>query len=240
MLRLLKRVTGDVLAGRNIETYVVTFVALGVALLSVIEDVVPLDLQMAAILAALALLVFKSTAPDSGRLDLDDVLRDRQSYGAFKDFIKGGEELQIYAPSAVNVLSNTPDIEREILRAGSLRVLIQDPTIPSSIEALHNQLDQQMSAMLVDDIQRSVTILENLKARGLDVDYRFMPYSPGFSLTIVDPDGRDGRAIVEMIGFNRESINDRMHVEIRREQSNYWFEYWTQQFTQMWEMAREP
>ena len=60
------------------------------------------------------------------------------------------------------------------------------------------------------------------------------------SLTIVDPDGRDGRAIVEMIGFNRESINDRMHVEIRREQSNYWFEYWTQQFTQMWNMAREP
>lgn len=240
MLRTLRRIIDDVLNGRNIETYVVTILAVIVALLSVVEDVVPLDLQMAVILAALALLVFKTSQPEAGITDLDDVLRDRQSYGAFRDFIKGGELLDIYAPSAVNALSNSPDIEREILRHGKLRVILQDPEMTASIEALHNQLDQQMSHLLETDIRRSITILENLKGRGLNVEYRLMPYSPGFSLTVVDPDGRDGRAIVELLGFNSTSITDRMHIEIYREQSNYWFEYWTQQFDQMWAIARQP
>lgn len=240
MIRFLKRIADDIFAGRNIEAYVITILALIIAILSVIQDVVSLDLQMAALLSAIALLVFKTTEPDSKQVDLDSVLRDRQSFSPFREFIAGGRELLVYAPSAVNVMSNSPDIEREILKHGKMRVLIQDPTITHSVEHLHQQLDETMSHLLISDIERSVSILEGMKRRNLNVEYRFMPYSPGFSLVIVDPDGRDGRAVVEMLGFNSESISDRMHVEIHRDQSVYWLEYWEKQFDHMWEIAREP
>lgn len=240
MLRLLNRITKDITTGKNIEGYVVTTVALLVAVLSIIEDVVPDDLQMAAILAALALLVFKSTQPDEKIVDLDDVLRDRQSFGSFREFIKGGTVLWVYGPSAVNVLNSSPDIEREILaKGGELRVVLQDPRETNSIAVLHNQLDQ-MSHLLETDITRSVAILESLKTRGYKVDYRYLPYSPGFSLVILDPDGRNGRAVVEWFGFSNKLITDRMHVKIARAESNYWFEYWESQFLTMWEAGRAP
>ena len=240
MIRFFKRISADIIAGRNLDSYVITIIALVVALLSVVEDVVPLDLQMAALLAGIALLVLKTTAPESTQVDLDSVLRDRQSFSAFREFIADGRELLVYAPSAVNVMSNSPDIEREILKRGKMRVLIQDPLMTHSVAHLHEQLDETMSHLLVSDIERSVSILEGMKRRKLNVDYRFMPYCPGFSLVIVDPDGREGRAIVELLGFNSESISDRMHVEIHRDQSVYWLEYWEKQFDHMWAIAREP
>ncbi len=240
MLRLLKRITADVLAGKHIETYVVTVVALGVAVLSIVEDVVPLDLQMAAILAALALLVFKTSSPEGTPLDLDSVLLDRQSYRPLREFIKGGDVLWVYGPSAVNLLTNSGDLEKEILkRGGEIRVLLQDPEETASLKILNHQLDE-MSYLLTDDIKRSIAILETLKKRCDKLDYRFLPYSPGFSTVIIDPDGRDGRLIIEFFGYANQAIGDRMHIEIHRKQTAYWFEYWTKQFNVMWEDAREP
>ncbi len=240
MIRLFQRISNDIFAGKNIEAYVVTIIALLVAILSVIEDVVPLDLQMAAILAALALLVFKSTAPETAQVDLDVILRDRQSYGPFREFIKDATVFWVYGPSAVNVLANMPDIKREILqRGGKLRVLLQDPKETESVRILHSQLDD-MSYLLQDDIQRSITILKTLKQRSKNVEYRFLPYNPGYSIVVADPNGRDGRLIIEFFGFESQSINDRMHIEIHRNQTHYWFEFWASQYESMWEAGRIP
>lgn len=241
MLRLARRISTDILSGKNIETYVVTAIALLVAIVSVVEDVVPLDLQMAAILAALALLVFKTSEPPNRTVDLDSILLDRQSYGPFREFIHGGSVFWVYGPSAVNVLTNSPDLEREILnRGGSIRVLLQDPKEEASIELLHQQLDD-MSYLLTDDIRRSISILETLKKRHeRQISYRFLPFSPGYSMVVVDPDGREGRLVIEFFGYESQSINDRMHIVIRRNQSNYWFEYWASQYEAMWNAAREP
>ncbi len=240
MLRLLKRIGTDIAAGKNIEAYAVTGVALVLAILGVIGDVIPVTIQMAAILAALALLVFKSAETHEREIPLDEVLRDRQSYGKFSDFIKGGAVLWVYGPSAVNVMSSWPDIDREIMnRGGEVRVILQDPTVQPSLDILHQQLDQD-SYLLETDITRSISILTTLKKRGSKVDYRFLSYSPGFSMVIVDPDGRNGRAVIEFFGYSNQMITDRMHIEINRDQSNYWFEYWAKQFSNMWESAHPP
>lgn len=242
MLRLAKRIGRDISNGKNIETYAVSFIAIILAILGVVGDNLPINLQMAAILAALALLVFRLAEPNSGEIPLDEVLRDRESYGKFAEFIKGGKVLWIYGPSAVNVMSNSPIIEKEILgRGGQVRVLLQDPQITPSLEILHRQLDQD-NDLLESDIQRSMTILQRMKSRNANsnIDYRFLSYSPGFSMVIVDPDGRNGRAVIEFFGFNNRSITERMHIEVPREQSNYWFEYWEKQFRVMWDSARSP
>lgn len=237
----IKRIARDVGSGKNLESYVITLVAVIFAVFTLVEDSLGINTQMAILLAGMAILIFKTTEPkDQSNVELDAVLLDRQSFGPFRDFIKGGQELLIYAPSAVNVLTNAPDIEREILsRGGSMRVIIQDPKNQFGVDILHKQLDQ-MSHLLENDIQRSCLVLEGLRKRQQKVDYKLLPFSPGYSLTVIDPDGRDGRLIVEFFGFASQNITDRMHIVITRQQSQYWFEYWAGQFEVMWKTAAEP
>jgi hypothetical protein len=204
--------------------------------LDVIGDV-DMGLQLTVITAALALLVFRSTRPTEAPVDLDSILKDRQSYGTFREFIQGGKVMWAYGPSLVNVLHNSSDIKREILdKGGQVRILVQDPSNEISMSILRQQLDQ--SNNLDHDLKGSLFTLEKMVKWG-GVDFRLLAYSPGFSLTIIDPDGRDGRLVVEFFGFHNEFIRDRMHIVIERRQSQYWFEYWAKQFDVMWNASHE-
>ena len=241
MIRLARRITSDISAGKHIESYIVTGVALAIAVLGLIDDAIEFDVQLSIILAALGLLVFKMTDPEEQDVDLDQVLKDRQAYGSFGDFIHGGKVLWIYGPSAVNVLTNPSTLESKVLQnGGEVRVILQDPQVDPSMDILKQQLDDTTSHLLPDDIKRSVTVLETMIARGSRVSYRFLPYSPGYSMAVVDPDGKEGRLVVEFFGFNNQMTDNRMHIKIRRAQSRYWFDHWTDQFEEMWKAARDP
>lgn len=234
--RELRRVLNDILKFRNIEAYVIALVGVALVALDVIGDV-DTGLQLTVITAALALLVFRSTRPDERPVDLDNVLKDRQSYGTFREFIQGGKVMWAYGPSLVNVLHNSSDIKREVLdKGGQVRIIVQDPSNEASMTILRQQLDQ--SNDLDHDLKGSLLTLTKMLKWG-NVQYRLLPYSPGLSLTIIDPDGRDGRLVVEFFGFHNELIRDRMHIVIERRQSQYWFEYWANQFEAMWNAARE-
>lgn len=239
LFKLFRRITDDIANGKNIESYVLTLAAFGIALFSVIEDALPIEAQLAVILAGVGLLVFKTTSQDVEKdIDLDAVLMDRQSYGPLREFIRGGRDLWVYGPSSVNVLVNSSDLEREILEhGGTIRVALQDPEQKASMEILHHQLDH-MSYLLESDIQRSIKVLEDMQGAKKSVDFRLVPYSPGYSLLIVDPRGRDGRLVVEFYGYSNQRITERMHMVIQRNQSQYWFDYWVKQYELMWEKSR--
>ncbi|HEX2620234.1 MAG TPA: hypothetical protein VHL11_08810 [Phototrophicaceae bacterium] len=240
MLRTLRRVVSDIARRKNIEAYAATVLALGVAIFGLVQDSVSQNLQMAALLAGVGLLVFKTTEPrENNTLDLDDVLKDRQSYGNLRDFIHGAGTVWIYGASAVNVMRNIDDLKREVLdRGGKIRVLMQDPKEESSVNILYRQLDQMHD--LRRDIETTLSIVQRVSGRETrgTVEHRFVPYSPGFSLLIVDPDSKNARLVVEFYGYQNELITERMHIEIHRDQSHYWFEYWEKQFRIMWDSAR--
>lgn len=242
LLRTVQRIARDISSGQHIEAYAIALVSFLLAALSLVQDILPMEIQMAALLAAVALLVFKTTAPQQGKVDLDAVLRDRQSYGSFREFIAGGREVWIYGPSAVNALTHSSELEREVLkRGGRLRVLLQNPDALHGMEVLRRQLDQMGKPLLDQDIRRSLTVLSSIAAPyPQQVDYRVLDDSPGFSLIVVDPDGRDGRLIVEYFGYNNHAIVDRMHIQITRDESQHWFEYWARQFEMMWDDAKAP
>ncbi len=240
LINLIKDIGRDVGQGKNIDAYVVTIAGLVLVVVEFLGDVPP-EWQSTALLMGVTLLVFKSTRRDKEAPDLDGILLDRQSFGSFREFIRGGHELNIYSPSAVNALSSPAVIQREILdRGGKLRIILQDLSQQASIDILHQQLDEMGHHLLELDVERSMSVLRDLKRRDENVELRLLPYSPGFSLVVIDPDGKNGRAIVEFFGFTNEHITDRMHIEISRQQSQYWFEYWAAQFDTMWEAAREP
>lgn len=241
MLRTIKRVWQDILHGKNIDAYVATVFALFAAMMSVLDEIVPTNLQMAALLTGLALLIFRLTDPDDETVDLDRVLLDRESYGSLREFVGEARDLRIYGASAVNVLRNT-DIIRDVLNRpnGRVQVLLQDPQAAPVMDVLYQQLDKDHD--LRTDIDTSLSILENLQSReeGKRLEYGFVPYSPGFSCIVVNPDARDGRLVVEFYGYQNDSISSRMHIEVYRNQTIYWFEYWQSQFDLMWESRRQP
>lgn len=241
MRRALQTIFEDILAFRNIEAYVTVLVALLVIILSLVQDEVPLDIQMAVLLAGVALLVLKSVTQQRREIDLDDVLQDRQDFRPLREFIRGGRTLWVYGASAVNVVRSADDIKSEILdRGGELRVLVQDPSQAASLAILQQQLDKIHD--LPADIQQVQDTLGRLArfSNQSKIEYRLLPYSPGFSMIVVDPDGRDGRLVIEFYGYSNAQIKERMHIEIRRDNSQHWFDYWKNQFEVMWDSARPP
>jgi len=60
IIRRLQRIGKDILAGRNIDAYVVGAIAIVLAILGVLDDIIPLNVKLSAILAALALLVLNT------------------------------------------------------------------------------------------------------------------------------------------------------------------------------------
>lgn len=238
--RVLSRIFRDISEGRNLESYVVSAVALVLAVVGLVDDAVSDSMKLAVILAALALLVFQTTEPKEQTLSLDDVLEDRQSFAPFREFIHGGKELWIYGPSGGNVLRNDPDIKREILdQGGTVRILMQNPDAPivDYLPPHYNDIHP-----IRDDIQASLRTLRNLAERVQPgtLDYGLVDYNPGFSLVVVDPDGAEGRLVVEFHGFATDQITDRMHLIIRRQQSQHWFEYWAAQFEALWQTRHAP
>lgn len=238
LVRLVRRIFADIFAGKNIDAYVVTVIAVFLAVAGVLDDAIPLDWKLTGILAGIALLVFNTTRPDKQVADLDAILLDRQSFGAFQEVIKNKRVLWIYGPSAINVLRDSAHIKREVLdRGGEVRIIIQDIHSEAGMHILSQQIDKTMD--LENSMRMSLDLVNRMKGWG-KVELRLLPYSPGFSLIVVDPDARDGKAIVEFYGYRNELITERMHIDITRQQSQHWFEYWAHQFQTMWDDAKPP
>jgi hypothetical protein len=235
IMRWARRVIQDLVNLRHVDAYVVAFIGVVLVVFGVV-GAPEVENYLLALTAGMVILLFRTTVPNEKIVDLDAVLRDRQSYSPLREFIQGGRVVWVYGPSAANVLRESAAIKREILdRGGELRVLLQDPGEAASMNILRQQLDPNNN--LDHDIQGTLFTLEKMRAWG-KVDFRLLPYSPGFSLLVVDPDGTDGRLTVEFYGYHNNMIDDRMHVEIERRASHYWFEYWEKQYRIMWESAK--
>lgn len=233
----LKRIWSDILAGRNLEAYVVTIIGVALVVLGILGNT-NIELSLTVIIAALALLVFKTTTPEKAIVDVDSVLQDRNDFGPFRDTVHGRRRVWIYGPSSVNALRE--DIEREVLdKGGEVRIMLQDPD-STAIDYLRDQLDtRDPRANLRGDLESSLRLLRHLLVAtpGGKLQCRLLPYSPGFSMVIVDPDSRDGQIVLEFLGFRYEHVKQRMHVIIRREESPRWFDHWLAQYQRMWDAA---
>lgn len=231
------RILQDLGKGRNIEAYVVSLIGVALVILDVIGDVDD-NLKLTVMIAALVVLVFRSTKPEASTIDLDKVLRDRQGFGPFREFITGGRVLSVYGPSAKSAISEAATLEAEILdKGGRVRILIQNPTVNESMDILKRQLDTQFD--LAHDIDASLYTLRRMKRQHADrFEFRLLDYNPGFSLTVVERKGNHSWLLVEFIGYRNDRINNRMHIKIARAQSVHWYDFWQSQFNLMWEEGK--
>jgi hypothetical protein len=182
--------------------------------------------------------------------DIDDILQNRSDYPvSFKERIKGAHTLWIYAASAINIMNdeNLQYIREHILSRseGELRIIVQDPSQSEALRLLKKQVDdsvdfpvEKMDDALPKTIDRLKMVTE-WKCKGT-FEYRLLASSPGFSLVVIDPEEPTGLVIPEFYAYHNEHTGSRMHIEITRDKSLHWYDYWVGQFTFMWAEARQP
>ncbi len=228
----------DIRDGRHREAYAlflvgVVLVALGLA------GVVNGQIMLSAILLALTFLVFHTATElgDRKQQSLDEVLRGRDSFGAFSQLLPGVRDLRMYGPTAVGVLVHAADIRRFVLHTGGkVRVIVQSDS-REALDLAAIQLDDNLD--LEHALRNSLATLAKLTGEP-GFSFRQLPLNPGFSLVIVNANDPGGYVIFESHGFKDENIADRMHIMIRKADSPRWFGYWVARFEAMWDTASAP
>lgn len=249
MQKALGRIVRDIKNRRQLEAYAVAAIALTLAILSIVEAAVPENLKWAALLVGVGLLVYQVTLPTAAGGRAEDILFDRSSFDAepLSERVRGAREVWIFAPSAINVLShrNCEALRKEVLAdtRGVVRIVVLDPANETAIQLAIRQLDDSLDYPVQDFRQsleatvRQLALMSAWPVAGT-VDYRFLDYNPGFSLVAIDPTRPKGLVIVEMHGFRNDATHSRMHIELRRSDSDRWYDYWLDQFGDIWALAR--
>ena len=246
----LRRIGRDLARRQHVDAYVVAAAAILLATLSLFGDLVSTNVRWSVALAALGLLVYRITLPDAPG-DFDAVLRSRIAFEdtTFVSRLRTARTVWVFGPSAVNLLSGSManELRRTVLSRndGSVHVAVLDPAAAEAVALAARHLDEALdypTKKLPQALADTVEQLANVASWDTPgtFEYRLADFNPGFSLVAVDPRSRQGTLIVEFHGYHNESTESRMHIELRRRDSEHWYEYWTDQFETLWEASRPP
>lgn len=233
ILNAFRRIIRDFRTRRNLLEYGAVIAALFMIVLDIFTDVIPISTQLSLIIFILGLLVFQTTLPKQESADLDAILKNRQAFGRYADYVAGRKTVWILITTGINL--NFADLKQQILdNGGSVRILLLDPEAPDSLAYLSQQLEAD--ANLEGDL---IAVIGRLrKLNWPNFEYRFLTINPGFSMQILDAQRPNGLLTVEFYGYRSDLINNRMHIDIPRQGSQYWFEYWVNQYEVMWQNGR--
>ncbi|RCW46721.1 hypothetical protein DFQ14_10157 [Halopolyspora algeriensis] len=252
MVSFFRRFADDVRRRRYLDAYAAGFVAFAMAAVTIFVDTLGDELRWAAALAGIGITVLRLTSPENRAAATRGAsVGDRSVFddNPLAERLKTAREVCVFAPSAVNVLSEqySETLRRDVLgrRQGRVRVIVLDPAERAAVSLAVRQLDESLDYQRSDLRADLGSVVEELRRMSeWDVEgnfeFGFLPYNPGFSLLALNPNSSDGVVLVELHGFHNESTAKRMHVEFTRGSDPYWYEYWCHQFERMWSRSRVP
>jgi hypothetical protein len=219
------------------------------ALLSILGDVASDDVKWAAALAAFSVLLYRETTRSAEIVEGCVNVADRSEFETYSLSVRleKCQELCVFAPSAVNLLSAQvcDVIRRHVLSSpsGRVRVVVLDPENSGAIALATRQLDDSLDFPVQSfprSLEASVEQLRTMRgwATSGRLEIRYLDRNPGFSIVLVDGHARSGEAIVEFHGFHNEATNSRMHLRLMSERDEPWFSYWRGQFDHIWQAGR--
>lgn len=227
-----RRVVRDVRRRTHLEAYALTALGIVLAVLGVI-GVASNRLLLSSMLLATTFLIFNITDNTDPSTRTPSVA-GRDNLGTFTSALPDGGTLLVYGPTAVNILVNASDIKTKVIdKGGVVRVIVQDPLSPAT-RFVEQQLDDSLD--FNSTLNSSINNLRRMTSWG-NCEFRLLPFSPGFSMIMINPESERGLAIIELHGFDNETISDRMHIRIVRRDSVRWFDYWARCFETMWDQA---
>lgn len=247
MGRFFRQFLGDIKQRRFLAEYGASIAIVVVVALEIFSDLLPETFISNLILIILLVLLLDITQRNRGERGLDAYLHTRDELGPFRERLVGVRRLWIFAASAANILDgdNLDAIRKHIMnnRDGELRVVVLKPD-SKAVDDAKRQIDDNITYQvqeLREQLQRTLTgRFEMIRRWNLPGKFeaRVLDFNPGVSMVIVDAHRAKGQAIVELYGFGQESTAKRMSIEIKNTESAVWFDYWTDQYERMWELAK--
>lgn len=212
---------------------------------------------LTAILSLVMFIVFNLNVQKESKTDFNQVLQNRHAFT--RSLSKRIAEDRIasvwmYGPSLVEALQGgtRTAIRDEVFKnpRGEVRILIQDQENIDGLKVATDHLDNtkeepehRMELALPLAINSLQEMARWKRAEGCKFDYRFLAFSPGFSLIVLNARQEKSVVVVEFHGFSNRDDNARMHIEITPQDSPEWYNYWVDQFEAMWnsnKFTRQP
>ncbi|WP_344822928.1 hypothetical protein [Actinocorallia longicatena] len=203
-------------------------------------------LRWSVCLAALSLLVYRSTDPAVRGGAAGSVLADRKIFAEnpLAPRLARAREVWVLAPAGKNFLS--PEhctLLRSVLAdpGASVRCVVLNPSATEAVRIAAEQLTGEHSIEpLPAALDTALSRLRLMRSWDLpgELSCRVMDYSPGFSLVAIDPE-EDGTVVVELHGVANDSSSARMHLTLTPGESGHWYRYWVKQFAEIWARSTE-
>lgn len=247
MIKFFRQVLNDLKQRRFVAEYSASLAIVVVLALELFSDLLSEQIVLNIMLAVLLVLLLDITTRNRGEQGLDAYLHTRDELGPFRERLKNARRVWIFAASAANILGgeNLDAIRTHIMarKDGELRVVVLDPGSKAVSDA-KRQIDDHITYQiqeLREELRTTLTSrfdrIRSWKLPG-KFEARVLDFNPGISMVIIDAFRSSGQAVVEIYGFGQESTNNRMSVEIKADESAVWFDYWTDQYERMWEIAK--
>lgn len=247
LLKTIKRIVSDLRSLQHIESYVIAFLAIVFAVMSLIGDQIPDEAKLSVLLAGVGVLVFNLTVPKSDVINIENNLTDRTNRPSLESRLQDSEKVWVYGISASNLLAsdNASVLWRHILSQPNKEflVIIQNPNADCGLKIAEKQTTGAIAMEAGDTkakILRSIEMLQHIENGNpsANFEYRFLDYSPGFSMLLIDPHKASGLIDVEFQGFRHKTRDERMLLRLKNHDSARWYKYWGDQYQSMWSASR--
>jgi hypothetical protein len=252
-MKQLDLIVEDIRSGENVDIYLTILLCILVLVLDLF-NLVQLEIVATAILLTLSLLSFGTLVTRRSLGNLNHAiqrmnegeqakiqLKTRNSYRPLEETIGQAQHVCFVGASLVNVFSQYARYiytEKLKKQGAKIQVLVLDPNC-STVESAAKCLDSLPESLSVD-INRTLSYVDKMMKDGVGagaIEVRLAPASPNFSMVLLDPDKPEGKMFVEFIGYH-STIHMRPHLELTWKQEREWYEYFLQQYRELWEDSR--
>ncbi len=167
------------------------------------------------------------------------VFKDRNTYAPLNETIASASHICFLGPTLINVFSQWAGylyFTKLNEHGARLQFILLNPN--SSVLESTAEIMNEPPENFRKDIDRSVNRVESmLRDEGIQngsLELRLMSANPNMSMVLIDPDKPNGKIFVEFIGYHSR-LHTRPHIELTRKQDKEWYEYFLQQYRELWE-----
>jgi len=254
----LRKVGKDLSEGRNLEIYLTMLVSLVISVLGAL-NIVQAEVVATVTLATLALLAFSTItnreqiATFQKQVETLSALVEENVLGKIRagSFFLAGEprheakfqnakNIYIAGTTLTRTVTNYLGVLEQRLKEGaSIRVIIIDPKSDAATQSALRSYGVKNDEFYRNRIKPTLDLL-NILASLPDLkgklELRFLPYTPSFGLTLIDPDTVDGSIYVEIYQHKSLELHPTFVLDARRDEK--WYRFFQHQFEALWSSAR--
>ena len=163
-------------------------------------------------------------------------LENRQGFRVpLETRLEQAQDVSLLGINLVGLLTHYEGFINARAKAGcKFRILITDPDVHSASGVPESW---QKGLRRKQDTEHSVRTLRPMIENTQNIQLKYTPFLPPFSLLIIDPDKPHGEVQVELYVYEA-AASDRPHFVLTQSTDKQWYDFFREQFELAWQDAR--